>query len=139
MIVDKFSTSIIYESFNYFNLIGTVCSLMKIKWKNLLLRAKEPKENHQKWIKGNHLRICKSFPEQVQLKIFKSCKRLIKKYLKQYLPNSSEIQYLKGLRAKCWLCQGRYFMQVPCSKSLFLANLRAEPDPVLIMHCILNL
>ena len=111
MIVDKFSTSIIYDSLNYhgtrifkyFNLIGTVYSCIKVKQKNSLLKAKEPKENYQEWIKVNLLRICKSFTGQAQLNIFKSYKRLINKYLKHYLPYSAEIQYLEGLEAKCRL------------------------------------
>ena len=72
---------------SYFNPIETVWSWVKAKWKNSLLQAKDLKEDHHDWIRGELSRICQSCPEQVLHNIVKSCSRLMHKYLKQYSPN----------------------------------------------------
>ena len=85
---------------SYFNPIETVWSWVKGKWKNSLLQAKDLKESHCEWIQEELSRICASCPEQVLHNIVKSCNRLMIKYLRQYAPESEEIQFLESLEAE---------------------------------------
>ena len=82
---------------SYFNPIETIWSWVKGKWRNILLQIQELKESHKDWMQTELSSICKSCPSLVIHNIVNSCNGLMKKFLKEYAPESEELQFLEHL------------------------------------------
>jgi transposase len=82
---------------SYFNPIETVWSWVKCKWRNTLLQLQDLKVSHTDWMQTELSTICKSCPELVIHNIVNSCNGLMKKFLKEYAPESEELQYFENL------------------------------------------
>jgi transposase len=82
---------------SYFNPIETVWSWVKCKWRNTLLQLEDLKVSHTDWMQTELSTICKSCPELVIHNIVNSCNGLMKKFLKEYAPESEELQYFENL------------------------------------------
>jgi hypothetical protein len=82
---------------SYFNPIETIWSWVKSKWRNSLLQLQDLNESHKDWMQTELSSICKSCPEKVIHNIVKSCNGLMKKFLKEYAPESEELSYFENL------------------------------------------
>ena len=82
---------------SYFNPIETVWSWVKCKWRNTLLQLQDLKVSHTDWMQTELSTICKSCPELVIHNIVNSCNGLMKKFLKEYAPESEELQIFENM------------------------------------------
>ena len=85
---------------SYFNPIETIWSWVKSKWRNRLLQLQDLNESHKDWMQTELSSICKSCPEKVIHNIVNSCNRLMKKFLKEYAPESEELNNFEDLDKK---------------------------------------